>query len=944
MGSGRRIAPLLAGALLAACGGARKVENAVAAGGGFCVDCHGGLDNSSGAPPNDTLGRTDTTLVSVGAHTAHVAAGLDCGACHVKPATVASPGHGDGQVTITWGPLSNANGTLHPTFDEGSATCANVYCHGAFRGGNRANAPRWTRVGAGEAACGTCHGVPPPQSTGHVQRSACGDCHAGYTATSVNAATHLNGTVEVGALSCTSCHGDSGRAATTTNPQLAAAPPLDAAGLQSSAQVGAHQAHLTDGALRPAMPCAECHAVPTTVAGGHPSGSTTFAWDPLLAATRGATPSYAGGACASTYCHGATLGAGGTNHAPRWSGGATEVECGTCHGVPPPAPHPQNVRCGRCHPGYDAGVNLAVHVNGVRDLLLSCTSCHGDAGRAPTAANPQLPAAPPTDTAGLQSSPRVGAHQAHLTDGALRPAMPCTECHAVPTTLGAAHPTGTTTFSWDPLLAATRGAAPSYAGGACASTYCHGATLGAGGSNHAPRWAGGAAEAACGTCHGVPPPAPHPQNARCGGCHPGYDAGVNLALHVNGVRDLAPMTCTSCHGDPGRAPTTLNPQLPAAPPTDAAGLASSARVGAHQAHLTDGALRPAMPCTECHAVPTTVTGGHPTGTTTLAWDPLLAATRGATPSYAGGACASTYCHGATLGAGGSNHAPRWAGGAADATCGTCHGVPPPAPHPQGTSCGRCHPGYDTGVNPAVHVNGVRDLLPMACTSCHGDPGRAPTALNPQLPAAPPTDAAGLASSAQVGAHLTHLSGSALAAAVACTECHAVPSAPVNLALHPTGATTVPLGGALATGALSAIVNPRPPGSGARVFSNLSTTTPGFAGGTCSSTYCHGAYSGSYSYPVPQSDPLEVTTITFTGSAAAPSWNGTVACGSCHGIPPATGREWHSGHHAGGNDCGLCHPDATGTSAANASVVDRAKHVDGKIDLTPVFQGSCFVCH
>ena len=43
------------------------------------------------------------------------------------------------------------------------------------------------------------------------QNTNCGNCHAGYTQTSVNAATHMNGTVDVGALTCSSCHGDANR-------------------------------------------------------------------------------------------------------------------------------------------------------------------------------------------------------------------------------------------------------------------------------------------------------------------------------------------------------------------------------------------------------------------------------------------------------------------------------------------------------------------------------------------------------------------------------------------------------------------------------------------------------------------------------------------------------------------------------------------------------------
>jgi predicted CxxxxCH...CXXCH cytochrome family protein len=1098
-----RIAPVLAATLLAACGSARKLD-AGSTSAGVCVACHGGADNATGAPPKDTRGRTDTTLVSVGAHSAHVAAGIDCGVCHPKPATVDAPRHADGHVDLAWSPLATANGKLTPAFDEAGATCSNVYCHGAFKGGNEANAPRWTRVGQGEGACGTCHGLPPPRSTGHPQVANCGGCHPGYTRTSVNAATHLDGMPEVGGMTCTSCHGDSGRAATVTNPQLAASPPSDVGGntATSAPGVGAHQAHLTDGALRLAMPCTECHAVPASL-DAHPTGTTELAWDPQLAATRGAAPVYRDGRCASTYCHGATLGAGGTNHEPRWTGGPAEAACGTCHGFPPPAPHPQLMECGRCHPGYDTAItgpghvngrldllpmtctschgnpartatlqnpqlpaappidtlgrgvsarvgahqihlngsaiasalactechvvptapvdlsvhptgtttvplqgvlatgsgttspsfaggtcsstychgatlgagngsnhapswnggpgeaacgtchgipppaphkqnpdcgrchpgysNVAVrpatHVNGRTDLDMTCTSCHGDPARTATLQNPQLPAAPPTDTLGRGVSARVGAHQIHLNGSALASALACTECHVVPTAPVdlSVHPAGATTVPLQGVLATGSGTAnPSFAGGVCSGTYCHGATLGAGGTKHAPSWNGGPSEAACGTCHAVPPPVPHVQNPDCGRCHPGYSSSqVNLATHVNGRLDLVSLTCWTCHGDPARPPSLANPDLPAAPPTDTLGQEVSARVGAHQAHLTDGALRVALPCTECHVVPASL-DAHPTGTTELAWNPLLAA-KGTSPSYAGGTCASTYCHGATLGADGTNHAPRWTGGPAEAACGTCHAVPPPVPHVQNSDCGRCHPGYSSSqVNVATHVNGRLDLLPLTCTSCHGDPARTATLQNPQLPAAPPTDTTGAQDSPRVGAHQAHLTDGALSVALPCAECHAVPA---SLDAHPTGTTTVPLQGNLATG--------------------FGTTNPSYAAGTCSSTYCHGGYSGTFTYSTWDwgADVAVTVAVSYVGNNASPTWGGTAPCGSCHGIPPTTGTNaWHSGAHGGGNDCSLCHPDATGTSAANASVTDPSRHVDGKIDFAPKFKSSCYGCH
>jgi predicted CxxxxCH...CXXCH cytochrome family protein len=171
---------------------------------GPCTECHGGGADQTGAPPFDLEGRSDPALPSVGAHTAHVNAGalagaFDCGECHVKPTSVDSPGHIDGAVTITFGARATANGGVVPAYDAAGHGCATVYCHGAFPGGNRDNVPVWTG-GAGEAACGTCHGAPGATPTslpsGHARLAAgatnatCNVCHA--------ATVRSDGTVDVG--------------------------------------------------------------------------------------------------------------------------------------------------------------------------------------------------------------------------------------------------------------------------------------------------------------------------------------------------------------------------------------------------------------------------------------------------------------------------------------------------------------------------------------------------------------------------------------------------------------------------------------------------------------------------------------------------------------------------------------------------------------------------
>ncbi|HUL58080.1 MAG TPA: CxxxxCH/CxxCH domain-containing protein, partial [Anaeromyxobacteraceae bacterium] len=505
-----------------------------------------------------------------------------------------------------------------PYFDflakaPGALNCASNLCHGADLAG-RGIAPGcfnchttagWT--GSWQANCSFCHGARTASTkAGPYDVSA----HPTWTAPPDSLSQRLNGTAD-------------------------------------PARTGAHQAHLTGAtalgaSLSPPFSCQTCHAVPTDLS--HIRGSTARANVALSAAGQANLPATLGtydpasGTCA-TYCHGAF--SGGSAAAPVWADASgSAAACGTCHGLPPPAPHPQASDCGTCHPGYtNATVNVATHVNGKVDLLgtgctschgdppaaphvartdcatchgagysastvnaathqngtvdllpLSCTTCHGDETRvAVDGAGVSIAAAPPvgtrleTDT----TQPAVGAHQAHLTAGAYARALECIDCHDVPTST--AHATGVVTFDWS-LLAKGTGT-PTFDPGAltCSSTYCHGNFAGGNAAN-APAWTAGSAGAQCGSCHGLPA-APHPQLGACERCHVGYTAtAVNLADHVNGTVEYA-LTCTSCHG-------AENP----APPIDTHGLTGTTlvSVGAHQAHVAPTLTGTAIACSACH--------------------------------------------------------------------------------------------------------------------------------------------------------------------------------------------------------------------------------------------------------------------------------------------------------------------------------------------------------
>jgi predicted CxxxxCH...CXXCH cytochrome family protein len=697
-----------------------------------CIVCHGSA--VSAAPPKSTAGDMDTTKRGVGAHAMHVvsttlARPIACTSCHVVPVTIGDDGHMDsprpaeitfGGLALTDGATPKLMGATDPFVEGASLSCAGTYCHGATLSGGVQHQPIWTQVDGTQKTCDSCHGAPPPPP--HMQSNACELCHAetaGPNLTIAHPEKHVNGMIEVSAQSCSACHGSA------TN----AAPPKSTLGQTDTTAVGvgAHQAHL-GATLATPLACAECHTVPTEVgAAGHMDSALpaelTFG---ARAASDGATPSWdhASTSC-TTYCHGQTLGGGATTN-PVWTKvDGSQKSCGSCHGAPPPAPHTSNTACETCHT-ETAGPNMTIlhpdkHVNGIVEVSgLSCSACHGSAGSN----------APPKDTVGNTATTfiGVGAHQQHLGTTLTTP-VACVDCHMVPGTVGAAGHTDTAlpaelTFG---QRAAYDGASPSWDHGAAScTTYCHGQTI-TGGSTKTPVWTKvDGTQKTCASCHGAPPPPPHTTSTACESCHT-ETAGPNMTIahpdkHLNGVVEVSGLSCNSCHGSAGSN----------APPTDTVGNTATTfmGVGAHQKHLGATISAP-IACTQCHTVPDTIgAAGHkdtplPAELTFGA----LASSAGAVPSWnhTAATCA-TYCHGATLGGGGTNKAPKWTKvDGTQAACGTCHGVSPTtARHPSvfedhmwmGKNCTHCHGGETntTGtaiLNPAVHVNGTKNVTLQA---------------------------------------------------------------------------------------------------------------------------------------------------------------------------------------------------------------------------------------
>ena len=925
-----------------------------------CNNCHGNpaavapLAEKDEAPPRDTHGLSTTANLAVGAHQNHLAgpsnlaAPIACTECHAVPTSWSQAGHMDGVAggDVKFGTLATTAASV-ATWTQGTGTCTNVYCHGAKQTGGTDTTPIWNKVDGTQDACGTCHGAPPTANN-HPASSLCGYCHAqtcnvncvnGGAGSFKDKTKHIDGTVQVVAQACNSCHGNA--AGNPAAPE-SEAPPVDTHGVSatSSVTVGAHQSHLypTNGVAQP-VACGECHVVPAKVdAGSHLSldgiAEVTFG---ALSKTGGLVPTWdrtTTKKCANTYCHGAGLNAGGTATAPVWTTvDGSQQKCDSCHGNPPAAPHPQSKWCGDCHTqtaNPDGTIkDPTKHIDGTVEVVgQACNSCHGNASVTTPADKDE---APPVDTHGVSAttSVTVGAHQSHLTAAAnVSAPVACSECHPVPATVDAATHldangiadvtfgtlatgNGVTTPTWD--RTGSKG---------CNNVYCHGATLNAGGTDVTPTWTQvNGTQAACGTCHANPPTtATHPKSTLCGGCHTatcnldcvngGAGSFKDRTKHINGTVEVVSQACNSCHGNPAIATPADKDK---APPVDTHGSSATTgvTVGAHQSHLnpTNG-LAAATACTECHAVPATVdAAGHlDAGGIADVLFGSLSKTGGLIPAWdrtTTKKCTNTYCHGAGLNAGGSLPSPVWTTATgSQLACGTCHSSPPPWPHPVETlsQCANCHTltmkADGTIKDPTKHVNGTLDVASaISCNTCHGNAAASPVTEKDK---APPRDTYGqsAATGMTVGAHQAHLNPTnGLAAAVACTECHKVPTA-WDDAGHMDGTA----GGDVSFGTLSKTGNTNP------------TWTQ--SNGVCANTYCHGA------------------TLIPGGKVTAPVWNvggGTqMACDSCHGNPPAS-------PHPASSACSACH---TVTMNADGTVKDPTKHINGTVDVVSMACNSC----
>ena len=151
-----------------------------------CTFCHGGVLDSTGAPPLDIDGESDPERISYRAHASHVGennhAPFACSECHSMPADVLSSGHLFDS-TPAQAEVDFSEGLSAAAFYDGAGGCSSLYCHGDGQGDNGSSEddgiPR---------TCSSCH---PDASSG------------GWSAMSGEHNRHMGE-----GLSCSECHAD----------------------------------------------------------------------------------------------------------------------------------------------------------------------------------------------------------------------------------------------------------------------------------------------------------------------------------------------------------------------------------------------------------------------------------------------------------------------------------------------------------------------------------------------------------------------------------------------------------------------------------------------------------------------------------------------------------------------------------------------------------------
>lgn len=192
-----------------------------------CNTCHGSTADRI-APPASVKGDTSTTAAGVGAHTAHayeneLSTNFSCFQCHANQSSGDEKfvfAHSDGlPAGMDFGEIAGLQ-SANPDYILENNTCQNVYCHGSFEFvkdsasssnqfayedslivGNDTTVV-WNQVDGTQAACGTCHGLPPTGHTGDYDKTGCASasCHNSVVddeGNIIDKMKHINGEANV---------------------------------------------------------------------------------------------------------------------------------------------------------------------------------------------------------------------------------------------------------------------------------------------------------------------------------------------------------------------------------------------------------------------------------------------------------------------------------------------------------------------------------------------------------------------------------------------------------------------------------------------------------------------------------------------------------------------------------------------------------------------------
>jgi predicted CxxxxCH...CXXCH cytochrome family protein len=843
---------------------------------------------------------------------------------------------------------SGGTGNLAPSATFG--TCNNFYCHSNVQGTGGSGQPSGytpqTWGTAGPLSCSACHKDMATDATGtgshklHAgttgnAKYSCSVCHYGagsgtllhadhiiqvsfdpagrgagtvYTAGSHQAGSgpyttcsaskcHGRGTPTWGGdtatLTCDKCHGYS-----TTNPFN------DTAGSSSSAQSGAHAAHLNAlaGYSNP-VACSECHTVPALGDATHMNGITEVPMNGTLARTKLVLPTYSSAtrSCGTTYCHGATE-AGANGQHPRWSntsyltGSPSNTgDCDRCHGCPPNTTGHTSLAkpalinsCNGCHSHvntdgtFTAGANRAKHINGSLEVNGSgaCNGCHGANNNGLLSVNASIGHAIHYNRTSVFRH-YTGSNRTLATAYAFA----CKNCHgktesnhqnggnrADISVAGGTYIFGT--------LSARDGRSYKYTtGGTCSQNSCHwsGNSL-----NQVPvtatvTWTAGKTSN-CSTCHN-----------KAGDASPKWSAAHTK--HVNIYLGNPALTCNACHSTTAGNNTTISNYL-----------------------------------------------NHLNGTKTVA------IAGGGTYTAASYSCANVYCH--SSGQASPNYVfISWTTSSSRVTCTTCHGgagvnnkngVALTAPHVThltgnyGFKCSACHYRTANLANNGVlkqysgvlqHVNGTRTVAlasvyggswngsNCSTTYCHsngkGSFGTANTWTAGTL------NCNASCHSLAAKPHAAHLSGNYV---YTCDKCHANTAAVGSSTALKAGTTTHVNG--------SYNVN----GTDVKFASFSSSWRGSFTANNCNNVYCHSNGKGSYRTQAWTAGTLNCTSChpTLGGAhnrhtggralSAIPFYNCTSNAST--GSDPLSGTAWANY----GFGCTSCHPYNT------------SSHLNGTIDV------------